>query len=175
MLFLSCWVLFYLIKGRQCRKHIGSIVLMREFADTAPEARYHLWKIARKLRKSRTLFASRTLRVSRASVQIFHEITFAQGHSLTHLVLRRCLPISSVLHLQEYHPVISYDLSRYPEFTYRKSVVRAFGSFAEQRLSPSCGKRMSQIPATFPRITFAVDYCGLSFCLSSEKPARSCW
>ena len=78
------------------------------------------------------------IRVSWASTQIFHEITFVQGHSLTLLVLRcRCPPIPSVLHPSEYHPVISYHLSRCPEFTYRKSVVRAFGSFPEQRLSPS--------------------------------------
>jgi hypothetical protein len=30
-------VVFCLIKGRRCRKHIGSIVLTQEFADTAPE------------------------------------------------------------------------------------------------------------------------------------------
>jgi hypothetical protein len=56
--FLIMMVIFCSIKGRRCRKHIGSIALMREFADTAPEARYHLWKIGRKL-KSRTLFTSR--------------------------------------------------------------------------------------------------------------------
>ena len=80
------------------------------------------------------------IRVSWASAQIFREITFVQGHSLSHLVLWcRCPPtwISSVLHLPEYHPVISYRLSRYPEFTYRKSVVWAFGSLSEQWLSPS--------------------------------------
>jgi hypothetical protein len=77
-------------------------------------------------------------RVSWASTQIFHEITFVQGHSLMRLVLRcRCPPISSVLHPPEYHPVISYHPSRYPEFTYRKIVIWAFGSFPEQRLSPS--------------------------------------
>ena len=78
------------------------------------------------------------IRVSWASTQIFREITFAQGHSLTHLVLRcRCPPTSSVLHSPAYPPVIYYHLSRCPEFTYRKSVVRAFGSFSEQWLSPS--------------------------------------
>ena len=61
------------------------------------------------------------IRVSWASTQIFSEITFAQGHSLTHLVLRcRCPPISSVLHPPEYYPVVSYHPSRYPEFTYRE-------------------------------------------------------
>lgn len=34
------------------------------------------------------------------------------------------------------------------------------------------GKRMSQIPAKFPKFSYAVDYCGLSCCLSSEKRVR---
>jgi hypothetical protein len=34
------------------------------------------------------------------------------------------------------------------------------------------GKQTSQIPAMFPKIPYAVDYCGLSCCLSSEKCAR---
>ena len=58
--FFIMLVVLCLIKGRRCRKHIGSIVLTRELSDTAPEARYHLWKIARKLKKLRTLFTSRT-------------------------------------------------------------------------------------------------------------------
>ena len=65
----------------------------------------------------------------------------------------------------EYHPVISYRLSRCPELPYRKTVVRAFGSFPER-------PRAFQIPAMFPKIPYAVDYCGFSSCLSLEKRER---
>ena len=77
----------------------------------------------------------------------------------------------------EYHPVTPYHLSRCPELTYRKSVVWAFGSFPGTAIvTPRGGKRMSQIPAMFPRIPFAVDYCGFSCCLSSQKRVKKgCW
>ena len=51
-------------------------------------------------------------------------------------------------------------------------MVRAFGSFPEQRLSPRGGKRMSQIPAVFLKVPYAVDYCGSSCCLFLEECAR---
>lgn len=133
--------------------HVGGILLDK--GKTVPEThqihrpdsricghstreRYHLWKVGRKLKKSRTLFTSRTYAFPGLPHRSFVRSHLSQGHFLMHLVLRcRYPPISSVLLPLEYHPVISYYPSRYPEFTYRKSVVWAFGSFSEQRLSPS--------------------------------------
>ena len=110
-------------KGKAVPETHWIIVLTREFADTAPEARYYLWKIGRKLKKPRTFFTSRTYAFPGLPHRSFVRLHLPKV-TLTHLVLRhRCPPISSVLHPPEYHPVISYHLSRCPEFTYRKSVV----------------------------------------------------
>ena len=140
MLSFIMLVVFCLIKGRRCRKHIRSITLTQELADTAPEARYHLWKAGRKLKKSRTLFTSRTY----AFPGLPHR-SFVRSH-LSKVTPSRTWFFDAGVHRLGYRlsytcqnttQSISYRPSRYPEFTYRKSVVRAFGSFSEQRLSPS--------------------------------------
>jgi len=113
------------------------------------------------------------IRVSWASTQIFHEIIFVQGHSLMHLVLRcRCPPISSVLHPQnitQSFPTILRDIRS-------SHTGRVWSGPLALSLSNDChlrgDKRMSQIPATFLKVPYAVDYCGFSCCLSSGKRAR---
>ena len=115
MLFFIMLVVFCLIKGRRCRKHTGSTVLTREFADTAPEARSFIEHRSEIEEVTHTLY-QQDIRVFWASTQIFHGITFAQGHSLTHSVLRcRCPPISSVLHplrISPSHFILSFEISR---------------------------------------------------------------
>ena len=50
-------VVYRILLDKQCRKHIRFIILTREFADTAPEARYHLWKVGRKRSHAHSLRA----------------------------------------------------------------------------------------------------------------------
>lgn len=162
-----------MIKGRRCRKHMGSIVLTREFADTAPEARYDLWKIGRKLKKSRTLFTSRSyvfpglphrsfMRSHLSKVTPSHSWFFDAG------VHRYRLSYTRQNITQSYHTIFRDVQSSHTG--------RVWSGPLAPSLSNDChlrgGKQASQIPAMFPKIPYAVDYCGLSCCLSSEKCAR---
>ena len=171
--FFIMLVVFWWIKGRRCRKHIGSIVLTREFANTAPEARCHLWRIGRKLKKSRTLSTSRTY--------VFPGLphrSFVRSHlpkvtpSCTWFFdagVHRCCLSYTRQNITQSFPTILRDIQS-------SHTERVWSGPSALSLSNDChlrgGKRMSQIPATFPRIPYAVDNCGLSCCLSSEKRAR---
>ena len=165
--FFIMLVVFCLIKGRRCRKHIRSISLMREFADTAPEARYHLWKIGRKLKKSRTLSTSRTY--------VFPGLphrSFMRSH-LPKVAPSRTWFFDAGVHryrlsytrqnITQSFPIILRD-------NQSSHTGRAWSGPLAPSLSNDChlrgGKRLSQIPAMFPKIPFAVDYCDFSCCLS---------
>ena len=170
MLSFIMLVVFCLIKGRRCRKHIRSITLTQELADTAPEARYHLWKVGRKLKKSRTLFTSRTY----AFPGLPHR-SFVRSH-LSKVTPSRTWFFDAGVHRLGYR--LSYTCQNTTQSF--PIVLRDIGSLHTGRvwsgplapsLSNDChlrgGKRMFQIPAMFPRIPFAVDYCDFSCCLSS--------
>ena len=147
--------------------------------STREASRYNLRKIGWKWKKSRTLLAcEHDIRVSWASTQFFLWDRICP-RSLPH-ALGSSMPMSTDIvypyTLPKYHRVISYHLSRYSELKYRKSVVWASGSSLSNDCHPCGGKRMSQIPAMFPKFPFAVDYCGFSRCLSLKTRIRKgCW
>ena len=139
-----------------------------------------------------------SLMENRAKIEeVTHTLSTPVGHTRflgfrTDLFVRPHLPKVTPLHTwffdpgihryrlsytpSEYHPVISYHLSRCPE----SHTSRAWSEPLVLSLSNDyhlCGgKRMSQIPAMFPKISYTVDYCGFILLpLLEEACEMDCW
>lgn len=136
--FSPCWLFFFLDKGE------GDVVLTREFADTTPErrSRYHLWKISRKLRSH--TYTSETY--------MFPGLPYRSCRGITSYILGSSMPVATdFLHPARISPSHSLPSCEMSRAHIKGECVRAFGSFSEQSLLPSC-KWMSQIPAMFPHM-----------------------
>ena len=124
-----------------------------------------------KLKKSRTLFTSRTY----AFPGLPHR-SFVRSH-LSKVTPSRTWFFDAGVHRLGYR--LSYTCQNTTQsFPIVLRDIRSLhtGRVWSGPLAPSLsndchlrgGKRMFQIPAMFPRIPFAVDYCDFSCCLSSE-------
>ena len=142
---------------------------------TREASRYNLWKMGRNLRKSRTLLAyQRNIRVSWASTQVFswdHTCPRPLPHALGFSI-----PMSTDVICHTPHHNITQSFPTIFRDVQSSRTERVWSGPLALSLSNGYhlrgGRRMSQIPALFPKIPYAVGYCGLSCCLSLGKRVK---
>ena len=135
--------------------------------------RYHFRKVGRKLKKLRTLFTNRTYVFPglphRSFVRSYlPKVTPSRTWFSMPMSTDIVCPTSARISSSDF--ISSFEMSRV--YIQEECGPGLLALSLSNDCHPRGGKRMSQIPATFPKIPYAVDYCGLSCCLSSEKRAR---